>query len=116
VYVQAFPPSPGGSKTLISQGGGDQPRWSREGKELLFLAPDGTVMSAEVTATAPAFVAKIPQSLFRKSVVQTEPIGPSAFHWDVTADGKKFLIATKSASADEPATIVQNWPAALSKK
>ncbi len=112
IYVQSFPPSSsGGIKRTISQGGGTQPRWRRDGKEILYFAPDGTLMGVDVSATT----AGIPRRLFRVPIVTGEIAGPPAFHWDVTADGKKFLIAVNAEGAPEPVTIVSNWLAQLRK-
>jgi hypothetical protein len=45
-------------------------------------------------------------------------LGP--FPWDVSADGKRFLIATPSgaspAAVEEPFTVVTNWESGLLKK
>jgi Tol biopolymer transport system component len=48
VYVQTFPVS--GGKWLVSTGGGSQPRWRRDGKELFYIAPDKQLMSVKVNA------------------------------------------------------------------
>ena len=113
VYVQSFPPAGGGFKGQISVAGGDQPRW--RGKELFFLAPDGTVMAVGISIAGGKIVTGNPASLFKVPVVQKEPVGPSTFHWD-TADGQKFLIGTNAEVAPEPVTIVQNWMAGLPGK
>ena len=39
VYVQAFPDSSSG-RTQVSTAGGSQVRWSADGRELYYLAPD----------------------------------------------------------------------------
>ena len=44
VYVQPFP-GPGG-KTQVSTGGGAQPRWQRDGRELFYIALDGQLHAA----------------------------------------------------------------------
>jgi hypothetical protein len=76
VYVRPFPPSSAsGSQRTISQGGGDQPRWRRDGKEILFFALDGTLMAVEVS-TSPAFTAGTPHALFRAPVVTSQIGGP----------------------------------------
>ena len=46
VYVQPFPAS--GAKWQISSGGGMQPRWRRDGKELFFMAPNRNLMAVDV--------------------------------------------------------------------
>src|SRR5204863_5642095 len=62
VYVATFPkPS---ERMKISVDGGIQPRWRRDGKELFYLAPDGSLMSVPVQ-TVPAFRAETPVPLFK---------------------------------------------------
>src|ERR1017187_2296929 len=55
VYVRPFPGP--GTPFPISTGGGANPRWSRDRKELYFVAPDSMLMAAPVTARGAAFVA-----------------------------------------------------------
>jgi eukaryotic-like serine/threonine-protein kinase len=56
VYVRVFAKdfssgsaSAGGS-VLVSRGGGIEPRWRGDGRELFYLAPNGKMMTVEVTA------------------------------------------------------------------
>src|SRR5262249_39833700 len=44
VYVQSFPG--GGGKRQVSTGGGNHPRWRRDGRELFYYAGDGKLMAA----------------------------------------------------------------------
>jgi hypothetical protein len=50
--------------------------------------------------------------------VATGGDGDSSFNWDVTADGKKFLLAT-AATQDNvpppPISVVLNWTALLKR-
>jgi hypothetical protein len=104
VYVQPF--AQPGTRSLVSTGGGSEPRWRRDGRELFYLAPDGTLMAVVVTA-APAFEIGTPQALFRPRV----PAG-SLFRtsYDVTADGQRFLVNTVVEGAGAtPITVVVNW-------
>jgi len=59
VYVRPFP-GPGG-KWQISTGGGTRPKWSRNGRELLFQTPDGRVMAVDYTTNGDAFAAGKPR-------------------------------------------------------
>ena len=43
VYVQRFPD--GGARIQVSPGGGGSARWRRDGKELFYLAPNGSLMA-----------------------------------------------------------------------
>ena len=106
VSVRAFPLNPAGDKWLVSKAGGSNPRWRRDGKELFFAAPDGGVMSVDVT-TEPTFQTSAPKTLFKV------PAGILR-NWDVTADGKRFLVLVRQ-DAPVPFTVLQNWPAALKR-
>jgi eukaryotic-like serine/threonine-protein kinase len=116
IYVQPFPTA-FGSKTIISTAGGVSPRWRSDGKELYYISADSKMMAVEVS-TSPIFKAGIPRPLFQAPIW-----GGGTFHnvtrYDVTADGKRFLInrvtADAATSAPAPITIVLNWTALLKK-
>ena len=119
IYVRPFPAAAGGGgQWMISNGGGTQPRWRRDGKELFYFSGEGTLMSVEV-ATSAVFKASIPKRLFDTRILAGDtPVlfGSPALYWDVASDGKRFLINTATAeSGSEPITVVQNWTAGLKK-
>jgi eukaryotic-like serine/threonine-protein kinase len=112
VYVSPFPGF--GSKWQVSRGGGEEPRWRRDGKELFYLAPDGMLMAAEVKTSA-GFEAGSPSALFR-----THPRQPISamdfFSYDVTADGQKFLVNTKVDTTNSvPLSVILNWESEMAK-
>ena len=117
VYVRPFdeanPGSPAaGGVHQVSQDGGHNPHWSGDGKELFYLAPDGYFMSVNVTAAGGMFQSGAPQRLF-KSPARSEG-------WDVSADGKRFLIAAPVAAggAQQPSPsyhVVVNWTELLKR-
>jgi len=105
VYVQPFPVS--GGKFQISSEGGYQPRWRRDGKELFFIASDARLMSVEVK-TAPKFEATVPKALSQTRILAAA--GQFAHHYDVTPDGRRFLINSQlQETASAPITLVMNW-------
>ena len=55
VYVQSFPEH--GGKWQISNGGGEQPLWRRDGRELFYLSGDRKLMAVEVKGDANKFEA-----------------------------------------------------------
>ncbi|MCA1642389.1 MAG: protein kinase [Acidobacteria bacterium] len=61
VYVQSFPAA--GGKWQISTGGGDQPQWRRDGRELFYMAPDKTLMAVPIAAGG-SFEPGSPAALF----------------------------------------------------
>jgi Tol biopolymer transport system component/tRNA A-37 threonylcarbamoyl transferase component Bud32 len=107
IYVQSFP-TPGAGKFLISTGGGDQPAWRRDGKELYYLTQDRKLMSVDVK-TVPSFEASPPKLLFRAHV-PVMAITTFRNHYAVSADGQKFLITTiPEAESAAPLVVVLNW-------
>jgi eukaryotic-like serine/threonine-protein kinase len=114
VYVQPFP-SPSGGKWPVSSGGGSQPRWRRDGKELLYFAPDNMLMAVSVAAVGGTFQPGVPKPLFRAAVLGGTGGGPSSsWRWDISPDGQRFLINTAlEEGATAPVTMVLNWDSAL---
>jgi len=114
VYVRPFPASEG--QWRISITGGEQPRWRGDGKELFFVSADNKMMAVAVKAAVgpPAsFEPGTPQALFEAHLTQ----GPvnTLFQYDVTADGKRFLLDSAGAGGSPPLTVVVNWDAGLNK-
>jgi eukaryotic-like serine/threonine-protein kinase len=119
IYVRPFPLTADSGKWTVSNGGGVMPRWRRDGKELFFLTTNfHTVMVAEVSNT-PSFTASVPVPAFSASIqnnAATGGGGSDSFNWDVTADGKKFLLATVATQEHLPQpaiSVVLNWTALL---
>jgi Tol biopolymer transport system component len=108
IYVQAFPA--GGSKTRISEGGGTEPRWRGDSRELFFLAPDGTMMAARID-TVKDFKVTAPQPLFQTGLTSTQNNHP----YVVTKDGHRFLIPVTNQSAASQMTVVLNWLAGVQR-
>jgi len=108
VYVQTFPAAD--AKWQISKDGGGDPRWRRDGKEILYLSPDGTMMSAAVR-TAPSFRAEAPRPLFRCRLRPTDfwYYGSMA-SYDVSADGQRFLLSNPIGERPiPPINVIVNW-------
>jgi Tol biopolymer transport system component len=113
VYVQSFPPS--GGKWQVSTNGGYTPRWRRDGKELLYLAPDRSIMSVNVRVAGPTFEVSSASVLF---VAPVDAVSIAATNrYDVTADAQRFLInAPADTIGDAAITVVVNWQAALAAR
>ena len=111
VYVSPFPDAKSG-KWPISSGGGYQPRWRRDGRELLYFAVGGRLMSVDVTLS-PAFKASAPKVLLQAPVFNGAV--SNTHHWDLTPDGKRFLINTVPTDISAPLTVVLNWQEGLKK-
>jgi serine/threonine protein kinase/Tol biopolymer transport system component len=111
VYVRTFDPSGSGNagkagKWMVSKDGGGGAHWRADGKEILYLAPDQTMMSVEVTTT-PVFQAGVPKPLFKSS---------ASIYWDLTTDGQRFLLRVPvGAQSVAPFSVVLNWPSLIQK-
>jgi eukaryotic-like serine/threonine-protein kinase len=110
VYVQAFPVSSG--KWRVSTGGGAQPQWRSDSKELFFIAPDRKLMAVEVKTGAPAFEASVPQPLFDTRIFQLTTLRN---HYVVGRGGQRFLINSRSEENNAAITVVMNWTAELKR-
>jgi Tol biopolymer transport system component len=118
VYVRPFPAAEG--KWRISTAGGEQPRWRGDGRELFFVGGDGKMTAVAVEAVAgtkASFQPGAPVPLFETHI--GEGSGHVAFQYDVTADGKRFVLAmnvpTASAAPTPPLIVVVNWNSGLRK-
>ena len=109
IYVQPFPDASKG-KWMVSSGGGTEPRWNRDGKELFYLAGQ-TLMSVPVSLM-PTFSTGTPVKLF-DTPVQSGYTNESDI-WQVAPDGKRFLMLPPDGSqAGPPLQVIVNWPALL---
>jgi hypothetical protein len=101
VYVASFPGFT--SKQQLSGQGGVQPQWRADGRELFYLALDGTMMSVGVEFGR-EFVARAPATLFRTSADPTA----NRPQYVVTADGKRFLALDAGESRAQTFTFLLN--------
>jgi serine/threonine protein kinase len=108
LFVQSFPVP--GAKYQVTSGGATNVvnRWTRDGKELMFLAGDGvTVMAAEVT-TGASFRAGAPHELFK--------LRPDLIGVDFASDGERVLVsAPPGRPLPASVTIETNWAAQLER-
>ena len=102
IYVQSFPTP--ATKFQITEGGGDAPVWSRDGRELFYVA-GARVMAVPVSMTNGHPSIGQPTALFDL---------PGQPDFDVSADGR-FLFAVPIANQAPAAVVTLNWKAGLKK-
>ena len=114
VYVQSFPGT--GGKQQVSRDGGGQPVWRADGKELFYLAADGSLMAVPVNVSA-QFEAGVPQTLFPTGARLNDAgrFGDDGQVYAATKDGTRFLVVGRRQSDAAPLTVVLNWTAAIQK-
>jgi Tol biopolymer transport system component len=115
VYVQSFSPDAklGSDRKRISTTGGRMPVWSRDGSELFFIATDGQLMSSSIKTSGGTLEFSTPKALFKTRMLAD--MG-STHEFDISPDGKRFLIGTLVGDSKAPLpTVILNWPALLKK-
>ncbi|MDX6306403.1 MAG: hypothetical protein QOI77_3372 [Blastocatellia bacterium] len=112
VYVQSYPRS--GAKWQVSTGGGSQPRWRSDGKELFYLGPDRKMTAVEVSTDGATFVPGTSRALFETRISKGDD--RAGEQYAVTSDGQRFLVNTVALEgARTPITVVLNWTADLKR-
>jgi eukaryotic-like serine/threonine-protein kinase len=107
IYVQSFPTP--GAKVPVSTNGGERSVWSRDGKELYFVSPDGKMMAAAV-GSGPKFEVGVPKPLFDVRLARNMDAW-----FDVTRDGRFLIPVQVEQTVSAPMTVVVNWQAELKK-
>jgi dipeptidyl aminopeptidase/acylaminoacyl peptidase len=116
IYVRPFnPDAPAGTplsaggRVMMSKGGatGGGAIWRADGKELFYLALDGTLMSVAVETQPTLRVVGPPAALFK--------VPRNVLFFDVSPDGDRFLIAVPEGAGTSapPYKVVLNWTSTL---
>jgi Tol biopolymer transport system component len=106
VFVQSFPD--GRSRTQVSTSGGTQVRWSANGNEIFYLAPDGKLMSASVGLNGAAPDVKLAVALFQTYLATGTNVIGNKPQYAVSRDGR-FLLNTAVESPSAPIVVSINW-------
>jgi serine/threonine-protein kinase len=119
VYVRSFP-DVDRMKSPVSTGGGRQPLWSADGRELFYRDSRGAVVGVTVKAVGNTLEAGASTTLVPEGYYSGGG-GTFGRTYDVSADGKRFLMikeASDAKEADAPTptiTVVQNWTEELKR-
>jgi len=106
VYIRPFPEAD--REWKISSEGGSQPRWRADGKELYYVAPDGTLMAVAIDA-GDVIQAGAPKALF-PTRIGISNFGTHLAAYGVASEGKRFLIANRTEESTAVAlTVMTNW-------
>jgi serine/threonine-protein kinase len=108
VYIQSFPAA--GAKVQVSNSGGDQPVWARNGKALFFRGA-GAIQEATFEASPRLSVGK-PRPLFPDQFESPQVGGHTGY--DVFPDGRFLMLQSADARQDAGASryeyiFVFNW-------
>jgi len=113
IYVRPFAGS--AEEVQVSSGGGSQPRWRRDGKELYFVGLDGRLTAVPVTIAADGhgIATGAPVRLFAARLATGPNVYLGQTQYVVAADGRFLLNVSTDDAAVPPISIVLNWDAAL---
>jgi Tol biopolymer transport system component/tRNA A-37 threonylcarbamoyl transferase component Bud32 len=109
VFAIRFPPT--GERWQLSTGGGVQPRWRNDGRELYYLAPTGQVMVVATPDRDPT-QARTPEPLFG---LRLDP-SPAFDQYTPLPDGQRFVVRRqlRPGGADTaPVHVIVDWPETL---
>ncbi len=100
IYMRPFPGA--GARVQVSDNGGTEALWARDGRILYYRGPVGEVIKVDVTTGAAFSIGA------RKTVLLGEYLGDSSYpNWDVAPDGSFLLL--KRAGAESQTIVVHNW-------
>jgi serine/threonine-protein kinase len=109
VYVRRYPEL--GERHRVSVGGGGQPQWRSDQRELFYISPDSALVAVAVAVENDAPLSfGTPRRLFRARMAG----GPddARDHYATAADGGSFLLDSAVGKDDDTAiTVVVNWSA-----
>jgi hypothetical protein len=105
IYVAAFPQRAG--KWLV--GTGSWPPWKSDGSELFFLDSNNRLVSARVEARENAFGIGTLRPLF------TIEVPGSGYPYDVSPDGRRFVINDADEMSGGTLSFIINWPSVIAQ-
>jgi Tol biopolymer transport system component len=108
VFVMGFPEP--GPPRQVSLAGGTQPRWRGDGRELFFLSPDSKLMAVGVNTAHADITLGRPEPLFDAPMRWWLGWTSWTTEYDVSSDGKRFLINVVREERATPLTVILNWP------
>ena len=108
VYLMAFPST--GERWQVSVGGGVQPAWRQDGRELYYLGLDGVLKAVALeSGDRPQF--SVPNRLFDTGLAAPSPW---IEQYAVSADGQRVLLLKPVGDRVRNSVgVILNWPALL---
>jgi eukaryotic-like serine/threonine-protein kinase len=101
-----------GPKKQISSGGGVHPRWTRDGKELVYWSPPGGIYAHDFSATS-SEIRVGP----RRTLLDRPPLSliDGRTHYDITRDGSRLLVRQPAGPQGPGIKVILNWTSKLKK-
>jgi Tol biopolymer transport system component len=107
IFVQSFPSS--GGKWQVSNSGGTEPSWRRDGKELYYVKGQ-TIMAVDIIEEGSTLKPGVPKPLFEVPLL----VSSGRNNYVVTAKGQRFLVnMAVQETVIAPFSVVFNWSSEL---
>jgi serine/threonine protein kinase/Tol biopolymer transport system component len=108
IYIQRFLEP--GERKQISRGGGTHPRWTRNGRELVYWVDPsrGGVAAVDLDFTPSGVHVGPPRVLVSTPVLNLIDARP---HYDITRDGERLLVRQPAGPQQPAITVIVNWMA-----
>jgi eukaryotic-like serine/threonine-protein kinase len=104
IYVQRFMAP--GQKKQVSRGGGAHPRWSADGREIVYWAEFGGLNTVDIKFSDAGFDAGIPRALISTPI---PTLLDARTHYDVTRDGRRLLLRQPAGPPGPAISVIVNW-------
>jgi Tol biopolymer transport system component len=101
IVAQAFPEAR--ERIRVSTAGGTAPRWSADGREIYFVAPDKAMMAVTVVVKGSTLQLGTPEPLFRTRIASQT----FKHQYAVSSDGR-FLVNNAAEITAQPITVILN--------
>jgi eukaryotic-like serine/threonine-protein kinase len=108
VYVRPFQRP--GETWRVSRSGGRYPHWSTNGRELFYVAPDGTLMRTTVDSHPQATVTSQTRQFRRSELAANFNTAMSARPYSISRDDQKILVPVSvDTRPPAPLIVLTNW-------
>jgi serine/threonine-protein kinase len=114
VYVRPYPDADR-ARWQVSAGGGRQPLWSRDGRELFYRDFAGGLLSVPIARDA-TFLAGRPHTILENRSYVGGGRSLTARTYDVSPDGRRFLLLKAQSSDTTALVVVVNWTEELKRR
>jgi hypothetical protein len=104
VYVRRFPGP--GQKQQISSNGGTHPRWTSDGRELVYWAVPRGIEAVSFEATGSTFRIGPRRTLVQPAVLS---LIDARTHYDITRDGRRLLLRQPAGPQEAGLSVILNW-------
>jgi dipeptidyl aminopeptidase/acylaminoacyl peptidase len=105
VFLQSFPGAT--NRIQVSTAGGSEVRWSRDGSEIFYVAPDGRMTAVRVALDGTSPVIEPPVALFQTHLATGTNVLGNKPQYAVAKDGR-FLLNSAIESPSAPIVVVVN--------